>query len=159
MWAMHRNCIRRPAACFITLAAGALLLQGCSTLSSHWPFSRHAAPAPEPVAELQVERPGGGAPPVVLQYWERNTLVLDLNNVSSQGQVTLRPAEGRGWPARIAMRMPPRRFDELEVRGAQRVVLPLAAGSVDPVTVALPPGIYDGQTAEITVSWGASGSF
>lgn len=134
-------------------------LAGCATLHSVSPFAHREAPPPQAVAELAVEPPQGGAPPVVLQYWERNTLVLDLTSVDSQGQVTLRPGTGRNWPARMAFRMAPQRFGELEVRGAQRVLLPVAAGGTGPVTAELPPGSYARDTAQLVVSWGASGAF
>jgi hypothetical protein len=141
------------------LAACVLLFAGCASVRSHWPFARHAPAAPEAVAELEVGLPEQGTPPVVLQYWERNTLVVDLTSVAAQGHVTLRPGAGRGWPVRIAFRMPPRRFAELEVRGAQRLVVPVAAGGTVPVTAELPPGVYQQDTPELVVSWGAAGSF
>jgi len=141
------------------LAASGLLLAGCATLKSHWPFAHRAAPAPAAVAELDVQVPEQGTPPVVVQYWQRNTLVVDLTSVTAQGHITLRPAAGRGWPVRIAFRMSPRRFEELEVRGAQRLVVPVAAGGTAPVTAELPPGVYQADTREIAVSWGAAGNF
>ncbi len=135
------------------------MLAGCTTLRSHWPFAHHAAPRPLAVAELDVGLPQQGTPPVVLQYWERNTLVVDLTSVASAGRITLRPGAGRSWPVRIAFRMSPRRFAELEVRGAQRMVIPVAAGGTAPVTAELPPGVYQQDTPELSVSWGAAGSF
>lgn len=96
---------------------------------------------------------------MVLQYWERNTLVVDLTSVAGTGRVTLRPDADRGWPMRIAFRMSSRRFEELEVRGAQRVLLPVAAGSSELMTADLPPGLYPAGTPELLVSWGAAGSF
>ncbi len=145
------------------IRAGALILlatlAGCTTFRNHWTFARRAPPAPPPVAELIVGWPQDANPPVVLQYWERNTLVLDLANVGAQGQVTLRPAADKAWPARLAFRMAPRRFEELEVRGEQRLLLPVAAAGTDAVTAELTPGIYRKDTAELTVSWGASGAF
>jgi hypothetical protein len=141
------------------LAAGVLSLAGCATVRSHWPFARHAPPQPAAVAELDVGLPPQGAPPVVLQYWERNTLVVDLTNVAAQGRITLRPGAGRGWPVRIAFRMLPQRFAELEVSGAQRLVVPVAAGATAPVTAELPPGVYQQDTPELVVRWGAAGEF
>lgn len=128
-------------------------------MRSHWPFRGHGAPPPQPVAELVVELPGQGAPPVVLQHWERNTLIVDLTSVAGAGHVTLRASAERGWPMRIAFRMSPRRFEELEVRGAERVLLPVATGSSEPVTAELPPGTYGADTDALLVSWGAAGSF
>ncbi len=141
------------------IAAGMLLLGGCAGVRAHWPFRGHAAPLPQPVTELAVELPQDGTPPVVLQYQERNTLVVDLTSVSGAGQVTLRPNADRGWPVRIAFRMLPRRFEVLEVRGAGRVLLPVAAGSSEPVTAELPAGLYGADTPALLVSWGAASSF
>lgn len=143
----------------IAAAATMLLLGGCASLSQHWPFGDRQSPAPQPVAELPVQLPGPGAPPVVLQYWERNTLVVDLTSVAGQGSVTLGPNPERGWPVRIAFRMPPRRFEVLEVRGDERVLLPIAAGGGAHVTATLPAGLYAAGTRELKVSWGAAASF
>ncbi len=137
--------------------AGVLLLGGCATVKSHWPFARSKAPAPEPVHELSV-RVRDDQMPILLQYWERNTLVLDLQSVPSTGSVTLLREEGHRWPARMALRMPPARFEVAEVRGAQRVLLPVSAGT-GIVTAELPPGAYDENTAALTLSWGAKSAF
>lgn len=139
--------------------AAALLMAGCSSFGAHWPFRSHGEPAPQVVAELAVELPAEGAPPVVLQYWERNTLVVDLTNVAGTGGVTLHPDAERGWPVRIAFRMLPRRFEVLEVRGAGRVLLPVASGSAMPVTADVPAGVHAAGTPALRVSWGAASSF
>src|SRR5690349_6674861 len=109
---MHRNRA-------IVLLAGVLALSGCATVKSHWPFGHAKAAAAEPVRELAVKVPDDQMP-IVLQYWERNTLVLDLQAVPSAGTVTLSREEGHRWPARLALRMAPARFEVVEVRGAQR---------------------------------------
>jgi hypothetical protein len=151
---MHRNRVSGS-----WLLAGVLLLSGCTTVKSYWPFGKSAAPAPQPVSELELRLPGAGAAPVVLQFWERNTLVIDLQNVASTGQVVLVRRAGNGWPARMAVRMAPQRFETLEVRGAQRLVLPVAAAATGAVTAELPPGTYEQATTELTLSWGASSAF
>jgi len=143
---MHRNRA-------IVLLAGVSLLGGCASVKTHWPFGHAKAPAPEPVHELAV-RVSDDQMPIVLQFWERNTLVLDLQSVPSAGSVTLSREEGHRWPARLALRMPPARFEVMEVRGAQRVVLPVSAGT-GAVTAELPPGLYNEGTASLTLSWGA----
>ena len=91
MKAMHRNRAILPAAVFTACA----LLAGCSTVKSLWPFGQEEALASPAVNELEVTVPGDSAPQVVLQYWERNTLVLDLQNASSCGQVLLTRREGQ----------------------------------------------------------------
>jgi hypothetical protein len=114
---------------------------------------------PQPIRELEVAIAADTATPVVLQFWERNTLVMDLQDVSSAGQVTLSRREGRSWPARIAFRMSPTRFEVLEVRGAQRVVLPVASGGSTAVTVEIPSKTYDKTTSGLVVSWGPASAF
>ena len=151
---MHRNRVSGS-----WLLAGVLLLSGCTTVKSYWPFGKAAAAAPQPVSELELRLPATGAAPVVLQFWERNTLVIDLQNVASTGQVVLVRRAGNSWPARMAVRMAPQRFETLEVRGAQRLVLPVAAAASGAVTAELPPGTYEQGTAELTLSWGAKGAF
>jgi hypothetical protein len=151
---MHRNRVSG-----ICLLAGALLLSGCAAIKSHWPFARSAKPGPQPVSELELKLPDQGTAPVVLQFWERNTLIVDLQNVATTGQVVLARSADKRWPARIAVRMAPQRFEVLEVRGAQRVVLPVASAAGSAVTAELPPGTYDQGTAALTISWGAKGAF
>lgn len=151
---MHRNRVSG-----ICLLAGALLLSGCAAMKSHWPFARAAKPAPQPVSELELKLPTEGAAPVVLQFWDRNTLIVDLQNVAAAGQVVLARVADKRWPARIAVRMASQRFEVLEVRGAQRVVLPVASAATGAVTAELPPGTYDQATAALTIRWGAKGTF
>jgi hypothetical protein len=136
-----------------------MLLAGCSTLRGLWPFGHASKAMPPAVTELLVELPEGGAVPVVLQYWERDTLVLDLTNVAGTGRVTLRRQTGHGWPPRLALRMAPRRFEVAEVRGATRVVLPVSVEAGPPVTVELPPDTYAADTPQLQLSWGAAASF
>lgn len=133
-----------------------LLLGGCAAARSLWPFGGRAEPAPRPVNELAISQSGSGVAPVQ-QYWERNTLVVDLSGVGSEGEVLLRRQAEPQWPMRIAFRMPPGRFALLEVRGAQRVAWPVSASGDDAVTVDLPASAYDEGTPELVVRWGAAG--
>lgn len=132
---------------------GALLTLGaCSQLhrtSWHWPWHRAPPPAPAPVQVLDVS---GSATPV--QYWTRNTLLIDLSAASGAGQIVLAPAAGTPWPVRLAFRVTPGAFGALEVRGAAREVLPIDSSGAKPVDLELPPGIYTAATPQITVSWG-----
>jgi hypothetical protein len=149
---MHRNRISGG------WLLAALLLTSCAAVKAHLPFGKARVPAPEAVSELEL-RAGTEAAPPILQFWERNTLVVDLQNVAAAGRVVLARRSGAGWPARIAVRMAPQRFEVVEVRGAQRLVLPVAASGSGAVTVELPPGIYDPATATLTISWGARAGF
>jgi hypothetical protein len=152
---MHRN------RAFLTASCGCLLLlvAGCASVKSHWPFASAPAPAPQAVGELIVTLPAESAPQVVLQFWERNTLVIDLQSAASAGHVQLTRREEQAWPARIAVRMSPTRFEQVEVQGAQRIVLPVSSGGPAPVTVELPPGAYVADTAAITIRWGTKSAF
>jgi hypothetical protein len=160
---MHRN--RATAAStrrrVLMLACTGLVaaLSGCSSMSSLWPWGGQQAAAPEPVHELLVTFPADIAVPVVLQFWERNTLVIDLQGVSTSGQFRLSRKEGNAWPARVAFRMTSMRYQQLEVRGEQRIVLVVAGEDGAPVTAELPPGIIGPDTVALTVSWGARGAF
>lgn len=148
---MHRNRAILAVTC-------ACLLAGCAGARSLWPFGQQAAPAAAAVNELVVAMPQDSAPQVVLQFWERDTLVVDLQNVTTTGQLVLGRREGHLWPARIAFRMAPARFEAIEVRGAQRVVVPVSPGA-GTVTAALPPGVYADATPELNVRWGNRSSF
>jgi hypothetical protein len=149
---MHRN------RAILLLAAGLLATGGCATVKSHWPFGKSKVAAPEPVQELHVQAAAADAAPAVLQYWERNTLVVDLTNVASAGQVQLIRDPARTWPVRVAFRMAPGRFETLEVQGAQRVVVPVAAGT-GAVTSVLPAGAYETATTTLSLRWGARADF
>ena len=159
---MHRN--RDTAApsrrLVLVLAFTALAaLSGCSSTRSWWPWGGQQEAAPQPVRELVVTVPADMAVPVVLQFWERNTLVVDLQGVSTSGQIRLSPEEGNAWPARVAFRMSSSRYQQLEVRGEQRIVLVVAGEDGAPATAELPPGIVGPETMALTVSWGARGTF
>jgi hypothetical protein len=147
---MHRN------RAILLLAAGLLSTGGCATVKSHWPFGKTKVAAPELVQELHVQ--AADAASAVLQYWERNTLVVDLTNVAGSGQLQLIRDPARTWPVRVAFRMAPGRFEALEVQGAQRVVVPVAAGN-GAVTSVLPAGAYETATTSLSLRWGARADF
>lgn len=138
--------------------AMALLLAGCGHLphvpTPHWPWHPRAAPAPQPVQELEIAPAANSTAAPFPQYWQRNTLVVDLRAANGQGSLVMRPRAGTTWPVRIALRVMPGSLGELEVRGAQRVLLPVTAQGTRPVDLELPPGSYRLRTPEITVAWG-----
>ena len=122
------------------------------------PSAPRGAGSPQAVRNWAWSLPEQGAPPVVLQYWERNTLVVDLTNVAGAGQHAAASRDAaRAGPSRIAFRMSPRRFEELEVRGAQRVAGAGGRrhGTVTPCTAELPPGLYHAGYAGTGASAGA----
>ena len=144
----------RPVRAFdVRLRSAAFLLAvgvaGCSHL--HWPGHKAPPPPPKPVHYLEVS--GADTAAVRAQYWKRNTLVIDLTAASGTGGITLRPPAD-GWPVRMALRVTPGAVGELDVRGAERVVLPIVPGGSKPVELELPPAICTGKTAEIGVAWG-----
>ena len=139
----------RLAALVWLLAAG-----GCSHLphfSPHWPWRHPPAAPPAPVHELDVSGTGSGS---LAQYWKRNTLVVDLSGAPASGQVVLKPVAGTAWPVRLAFRVVPGRFGVLEVRGAERVTLPITAAGHAPLDLELAPDIYRPDTRDIAVTWG-----
>ena len=134
-------------------ALALLLVAGCHHLSgAHWPW--HHAPPPPAAAVHELDISGGAATDSFPQYWQRNTLLVDLSAASGSGSITLKPAEGSSWPVRVALRVTPGAIGSLEVRGAQRVSLPISSTAGKAVDLELAPGLYTPQTPELRVSWG-----
>jgi hypothetical protein len=133
------------------LALALVLTAGCSHL--HWPW-HHAPPAaPVPVHEVDLAGTGAEGFP---QYWKRNTLLIDLSAASGSGTLTVKPVAGTTWPVRVAFRVRPGAITSLEVRGEQRVSLPISPAAGAPIDLELTPGVYTAKTAQLTVSWGAA---
>jgi len=138
------------------VVAGAMIaLGGCShipgsQLTSLW--HHQDVPAPQAVHEVTIES-GGTTGASFPQYWKRNTLLIDLQGASGSGHVVLRPIPAMGWPVRLAFRVMPGQFGELEVRADERVILPITAQGAKPVDLELSPGVYTPRTPQITVSW------
>jgi hypothetical protein len=134
-------------------------LAGCSNLRDHLPWGEDPPPPPQPVRELQVIVPAEAQVPIVLQFKERNTLVIDLTGVASAGRVELRPGESGQWPVRLALRFQPGRFEAVEARGAQRAVFPVTEDRKGTATVELPAAIYPAGSASLHLAWGARSDF
>jgi hypothetical protein len=147
----------RPGVIRVAILALMVSLSGCSHFSGvhlpsfHVPWQHGPVPQPE-VHELD-EVGAGGAPAAFPQYWFRNTLVVNLQGVSGSGAVVLTPREGTTWPVRIAFKVMPGSIGELEVRGAQRIVLPITPAGAQPILLELSPGIYVPKTQQLTVGW------
>ncbi len=139
---------RRGLSCAVALAL-ALGASGCAGM--HMPWHHAPPPPPTPVHELEVT--GAGSYP---QYWKRNTLLLDLTAAASSGSVVLKPVAGTSWPVRIAVRVRPGEFPILDVRGDQRLSLPITGSGSAPIDLELDPSVYGPKTAQIVVSWGAA---
>ena len=136
----------------LATAMALVLVTGCTHL--HWPWHHPPPPPPAPVHELDMSGAGEAGFP---QYWKRNTLLVDLRGASGSGSAVMKPIAGTTWPVRLAFRVTPGGIGTLEVRGEQRVLLPINASGVKPIELELPPGVYTAKTPEITVSWGPGG--
>lgn len=145
---------RNRAGLALVLAAG-VLAAGCSHFSGlHWPWTHKAPPAPTPVNEMVLTTEGGAAA-TYPQYWKRNTLLIDLHDASQEGGIVVKPRAGGQWPVRIAFRVTPGSIGILEVRGGERVVMPVAAQAGPPIDLELVPGVYIATTVQLKVHWSA----
>lgn len=142
----------------LAIALSVPLTSACAPLSSQrlaalWPW--HATPPAAEVAvrELEVTVPADAPMPIVLQYWHRNALLIDLQGVASSGSLLLKPRSGASWPVRLEFRLHPGRFPVLELRGAQRQLYPVAAAG-GPVVIAVDPALHPPEATQILVSWG-----
>jgi len=132
-----------------------VLVTGCSHFAGmRWPW-RHKAPAPPTAVNELVEMSSGATAASYPQYWKRNTLLVDLHDAAAEGSLVLTPRAGTQWPVRLAFRVTPGSIGVLEVRGAQRMIIPVAAEGRQPLDLELVPGVYTPTTAQITVRWGA----
>lgn len=146
-----RLLIRASAVTMLTL-----LITSCGHMPTvRWPWAAKPVPAPERADELFVTQGQGNTEAAYPQYWKRNTLVLDLQGAPSSGVVTLQPRTGTQWPVRVALRVMPGQVGTLEVRGDQRMILPITVEGSKPIDLELTPGIYTAKTPHIVVSWGA----
>ena len=138
------------------------LLGGCSHVQrlepanwhAHWPW-HHAPQAPEPpVSELVVESAAGASAPNLTQTWDRNTLRVALDQLAGAGELKLRPVQGHGWPIRMEFAVQSGSFQQLELRGDQRIILSVpATGGV--TVLQAPQGLYASTTSELTLRYGA----
>ncbi|MBS0388140.1 MAG: hypothetical protein JSR15_06630 [Proteobacteria bacterium] len=157
---------RRPTPCLMIASlalCAAALLAGCSHVRklepsnwhAHWPW-HHAPPAPEPpVVELMVDAAAGASAPELAQAWDRNTLRVSLERLAGNGELTLHPVQGHGWPIRLEFAVQPGSFQQLELRGDQRVILVVpATGGV--AVLPVPQGLYSSSTRELTLRYGSA---
>jgi hypothetical protein len=136
--------------CIVTVSIA--LAGGCHALRlPGWGERIDSGPAV--VNELIVSAPDGAAQPSLNQYWVRNTLVIDLQSVAGSGRARLAPKPGAAWPARIAFRVRPGAFGALEVRGDQRVVMPIAPEGGEFRDIELAPGVYTSSTQALEIGW------
>ena len=141
------------AVAFGLVVAASLGLAGCASVSKHLPWAHKAPPPPEISTALVVTAPDGAAL-TWPQVWQRNDVVLDMAGVAATGAAVVMPRTGLAWPVRVALRVTPGMTGTIEVRGAQRLLIPVAATGTGSVDLELPPGVYVAATKQITLSWG-----
>ena len=146
---------RRNRVGFAVAMFALVLAAGCSHFSGmHWPWTHKAPPPPVPVDELVLTTESGAAASYP-QYWKRNTLLIDLHDASQEGGIIVKPRPGGQWPVRMAFRVTPGSIGVLEVRGEERVVLPVAQAAGQPIDLELTPGVYIATTVQLKVHWSA----
>jgi len=124
-----------------------------SAWHAHLPWRHAPAGAPPLVNELVVEAAAGAAVPALPQAWDRNALRVDMAALSGEGELSLRPLQGHGWPIRLEIGVQPGSFGHLEIRGEQRVILSVAATGA-PGTLDVPQGTYAPATKELVIHYG-----
>jgi hypothetical protein len=134
------------------VTALSLVLSACAM---HWPWKRRPAPPPQPVQQVNIVSDASGPAATVLQYWDRNTLLLDLSGVGGEGGANITPIKALGWPIRLEFRVRPGTIGRLEVLGAQRVIFAVPAQG-EPLLLKLTPKAYQADTAQITLRWSAA---
>jgi hypothetical protein len=138
----------------IALASAlSLMLSACAL---HWPWKRRPVPPPQPVQQLSIVADAAGPAATILQYWDRNALLLDLTGVGGEGGAIVTPIKALGWPIRLEFRVRPGSMARLEVLAAQRVIYAVPAQGA-PVVLKLAPSAYRADTAQITLRWSAAG--
>jgi hypothetical protein len=135
------------------LALIAMLALSVSACAMHWPWKRQPPPPPQPVHQVTiVPEAGAAAATTIMQYWDRNTLLLDLTQVDGEGGATVTPIKALGWPVRLEFRVRPGSIGRLEVLAAQRVVYQVPSEGA-PLLLLLAPGAYQADTTQIIVRW------
>ncbi len=151
MQAVTRHCARGLALLSVALC---LSVPAWALPSLHWPWHHHAGSGPQAVQELTIQMQTGAAK-AIPQYWDRNTLLLDMTAVSGEGSAVLAPRSGTAWPVRLEFRVQSGSFANLEVSGVQRVLFTVPAQGA-PTVLQLDPGVYLATTAAITLHWSAA---
>jgi hypothetical protein len=141
---------------FLLLASAADA--GAAAKARHWytPWRKAPVAAPVPTHELLITGGSDAGVPLVLQYWNRNNLRIDLTGMAGAGSLSLKPIEGGSWPVRIEFAVRPGSMGQLEVRGEKRVIfnVPAAASANGaPEILELGIGVYTLTTAALAVSW------
>jgi hypothetical protein len=137
------------------LALIALLSLNLSACAMHWPWKRRPPPPPQPVQQVIIVPAAPVSSSPILQYWDRNTLLLDLTAARGEGGATVTPIKALGWPVRLEFRVLPGSIGRLEVVGAQRVIFAVPSQGTA-LLLRLTPDAYRPDTGQITLRWSAA---
>ncbi len=77
-----------------------------------------------------------------------------FSGLAGSGAAVVMPRAGLGWPVRVALRVTPGSIGAIDVRGAQRLVVPVPASGAGTVDRNCRPGVYVAATKQITLNWG-----
>jgi len=146
---------RRRSSSWRNIALIAALSLALSACAMHWPWKRRPVPPPQPVQQVSIVSDAAGPATTILQYWDRNTLLLDLSGAAGEGGANITPIKALGWPIRLEFRVRPSSIGRLEVVGAQRVVFAVPAQGA-PLLLKLAPSAYRADTPQITLRWSAA---
>jgi hypothetical protein len=131
------------------IAGLCLALSACAL---HWPPWKHRPqPPPPPVTYVTVVSQSGA----ITQYWDRNTLQLDLTALSGEGSASVSQIKSVGWPIRLEVLVRPGSFARLEVVGAQRDVFEVPPQGAN-LVFKLVPDLYPSSTDTINLRWSAA---
>jgi len=133
------------------VAVLSLIVSACAL---HWPWKRRTLP-PQPVQQITIVPEAPVAATAIVQFWDRNTLLLDLTAVGAEGAATLTPIKALGWPVRLEFRVRPGTFGRLTVIGAQRVIFQVPSQGA-PIVLRLAPSAVHADTGQITLRWSAA---
>jgi hypothetical protein len=133
------------------MAGSVLLCLMLSACAVHWPWKHHRPkpPPPPPIHYVTVSNPWDG---VIRQFWDRNTLKLDLTGLSGEGEAIVAPVESVGWPVRLEFAVRPGSFTRLEVVAAQRVIYAVP-GRGRIMILKLDPSALTPTTGSVTLQW------
>ncbi len=146
--------MRSRTVALAVVAASCLALVGCGSMKKLWPFGKRAKPGPEAVNELALVN-ADGSPASYPQYWQRNTLVIDLTGIGGAGSFAARLPDETTWPVRMALRVRPGSVQQLEILGEERNILPVSESGARNIDIEVAPSVYTPRTAAIYISWGA----
>jgi hypothetical protein len=120
----------------------------------HFPWTKRPEAPSGKADELVVTL--GDSPNVATypQFWQRNTLVLDLREITGSGSAVVQPRTGTKWPMRMAIRVRPGQVGSVEVSGEQRMVFSVTNEGMRTVDLELAPGVYTTSTHQLLVRWG-----